>query len=111
MAADPEYLMILNTCPDADTAGHIARQLVEREIAACVNIVPGVKSWFRWQNKIECAEECLLLIKTRNDCYNAVVDQIRSNHPYELPEIIAVSVIQGLEDYLRWIDQATNRIP
>ncbi|MGR8932783.1 MAG: divalent-cation tolerance protein CutA [Gammaproteobacteria bacterium] len=98
------YRLIVNTCPDDATAERIARLLVERKLAACVNIVPGLTSVYRWQGNIETAGECLLLIKTEAELYSAVEACIRSHHPYELPEIIALSIEQSLPEYLQWID-------
>lgn len=98
------HCVILNTCPDAATAEQIARLLLERRLAACVNILPGLTSVYRWQGEVESAQECLLLIKTGAEHYAAIEACIRSHHPYELPEIIAFSIDQGLPAYLQWID-------
>lgn len=98
------YRLILNTCPDQPVAQKLARLLLEQNLAACVNIVPGLTSVYRWQGQIESASECLLLIKTSADRYSAVEACLRLHHPYELPEIIAVPIDQGLTDYLHWID-------
>ncbi|PKM13512.1 MAG: divalent-cation tolerance protein CutA [Gammaproteobacteria bacterium HGW-Gammaproteobacteria-3] len=99
------HQIILCTCPDQATAQRVAETLVTAKLAACVNIVPGLTSVYRWQGRIESAQEHLLLIKTRQDRYPALEASIRQNHPYELPEIIAVSVEQGLPEYLHWIDK------
>ena len=98
------HQIILCTCPDPASAHKIAETLIIQSLAACVNILPGLTSVYRWQNKIETAQEHLLLIKTRQDHYAALETAIRQHHPYELPEIIAVSVEQGLPEYLQWID-------
>lgn len=100
--------IILCTCPDHQTAETIARLLVERNLAACVNILPGLTSYYRWQGQIESAQELLLLIKTNSGRYPAVETAILENHPYELPEIIAIPVDQGLPDYLHWIDSCLS---
>ena len=102
------YILILSTCPEAGVAGDIAQALVAAKLAACVNIIPGIASRFRWLGRIEQAEEHLLIIKTTNDRYSDVEKKIRSMHPYELPEIIAVPVAGGLAEYLDWIDQETR---
>jgi periplasmic divalent cation tolerance protein len=91
------------TCPDADTAQRIARALVEQRLAACVNIVPGLRSIYRWKDAIEDEPECLLLVKTRESRVDALAESIRSLHPYELPEVIAVPVVAGLASYLDWV--------
>jgi len=97
-------LTVLCTCPDAETARRLAEELVERRQAACVNIISGVSSVYQWQGKRETAEELLLVIKTRENRYNALQQSILELHPYELPEIIAVPIITGFKPYLEWID-------
>ncbi len=103
-----DTLLILSTCPDKNCAEKIARNLVDKGLAACVNISPQVTSVYSWQGKTESAEEVLLLIKTSARRYAQVQQAVRSLHPYELPEIIAVPVTQGLPEYLDWVDQCTN---
>jgi periplasmic divalent cation tolerance protein len=104
MATTPEHILVLTTCPDADSAGRLARTLVEQGLAACVNVLPGVQSTYRWKGGIESAAEVMLLAKTRVDRYPAVERALRALHPYELPEIIAVPISLGLTDYLAWVD-------
>ncbi len=103
-----ESLLVLNTCPDTITAKSIAKQLVANKLAACVQIVPGIQSFFRWEGKVDNAEEQLLLIKTNADRYKQLEDKIKALHPYELPEIVAVSISTGLTDYLSWIDNSIH---
>ena len=91
------------TCPDKETAEKIARLLVESSLAACVNILPNLTSVYSWQGQIESAEEHLLIIKSHQAAYKAIETAIQSQHPYELPEIIAVCVEQGLPEYINWI--------
>lgn len=98
------YHIVFNTCPDADNAQRIAEALVERNLAACVNIVPGLRSVYRWKGKRESAEELLLIIKARAADYAKLETAIRELHPYELPEIVAVSIETGLPAYLQWIE-------
>lgn len=98
------YQVILCTCPDQDSAEKIAHLLVERHLAACVNILPGLKSIYRWQNAVETAQELLLLIKANRQGYPAIETLIKENHPYQIPEIIALPVENGSPDYLQWID-------
>ena len=98
------YQIILCTCPDKDTAEKIARLLVSDKLAACVNILPGITSVYRWQEQLESAEEHLLLIKATKNSYQAIETSIKKHHPYQLPEIIAVPIENGLPEYLHWID-------
>lgn len=100
---NPEPQVILCTVPDTDTAGTIASTLVSEQLAACVNIVPGITSVYRWKGAVEQDNECLLLIKTDKAMWNALESRIQSLHPYELPEIIAVPIATGQQDYLQWI--------
>lgn len=98
--------LVLCTCPDTDTARQLADRLVAGRLAACVNIVPGLESVYEWQGKVERDGEVLLIIKTRQDRYDRLEETLRQQHPYELPEILRVSLNGGLQDYLQWIDNA-----
>ena len=102
------HQIILCTCPDYPAAEKIAGALIRDRLAACVNILPGITSIYRWRNKIETAQEHLLLIKTARAQYPAIESAIQLLHPYELPEIIAVSVEKGLPQYLQWIDSCLS---
>lgn len=97
------YHVVLNTCPNEQVARAIAGALVEKRLAACVNIVPGIVSVYRWQGQLTEDREVLLIIKSTTDAFPAISDCIQSLHPYELPEIIAVPVDTGLQQYLSWI--------
>jgi periplasmic divalent cation tolerance protein len=100
----PSHQLVLTTVPDAETAERLARTLVEERLAACVNVLPPMRSVYRWKGQIESANEQLLVIKTRKADYAAVEARIRALHPYELPEVIAVPVLAGLPAYLAWLD-------
>jgi periplasmic divalent cation tolerance protein len=102
-------LIVLCTVPDRETAEEIANILIADNLAACVNIVPGVTSVYRWENRIEQAEELILVIKTGSRAYRPLQDKITDLHPYELPEIIAVPVEDGLPAYLDWLTQSLER--
>lgn len=91
------------TCPDATVARQIAEDLVGAQVAACVNIVPGVTSVYRWQGRIEADAEVLLIIKTDAERYPSLEARVRQQHPYELPELIAVPVATGSAPYLEWL--------
>ncbi len=88
---------------------HIANVLIDEGLAACVNIVPGLTSIYKWQGKKETGTEVLLIIKSRSDCYARLESTITSLHPYELPEIISVPIQHGLKSYLDWIDNCTGK--
>ena len=98
------HQIILCTCPDQDTAEKLARLLVSDRLAACVNILPGLSSIYLWQGQITSAQEYLLLIKADKSAYQAIETSLKIHHPYELPEIIAVPIENGLPEYLHWID-------
>lgn len=105
--APENYLLALCTCP-RETADALAKTLVDRRLAACVNIVPELTSVYRWQGQCETTRESLLLIKTHARVYPRLEQALRELHPYELPEIIAVSLARGLAAYLDWIDSNTG---
>jgi periplasmic divalent cation tolerance protein len=98
-----EYQIILCTFPQFDFAKQCAHDLVEQKLAACVNILPLMTSVYAWQGNIETAQEHLLIIKTQTNQYAMIENWLKSNHPYEVPEIIALPIAQGLPDYLNWI--------
>lgn len=93
----------LSTFPDRGTAAAVARTLVEERLAACVNLLPGVLSVYRWQDALEQAEEVQAIIKTRDDCLPALMARLRSLHPYDCPELIALDAVAGLPAYLDWV--------
>ena len=105
---DDPYLLIYCTCPDQALAERLAEALVADRLAACVNIVPGINSVYRWQDEVQHDFELLLLIKTRSECYPALEARIRELHSYEVPEIIAVPIQRGSEAYLGWIDTSVG---
>ena len=103
-----EHLVVFTTLPDAGQAETLAQALVEQNLAACVNILPPVTSVYRWQGELQQDREQLLLIKTRAARYDALMTAIKAQHPYELPEIIALPITAGLPAYLNWIDDTTQ---
>lgn len=98
-----DYMLGFCSCPDPETGREIAMALVERRLAACVNVLPGVTSVYRWLGEVEHAEECLLVIKTHWEAYAELENTIQELHPYELPEVVAVNIEEGLPEYLAWI--------
>jgi periplasmic divalent cation tolerance protein len=101
-------LLILCTCPDQVTAERIAETLVGERLAACVNLVPGLTSVYRWEGQIQRDTELLLLIKTRAAVYPLLEARIRELHPYQTPEIIALPIQTGAAAYLDWIADNTG---
>lgn len=108
--ATPDYQLVITTCPDDELAKSLATALVGEGLAACVNILPSVRSIYRWQGRIESAEERLLIIKSRVEDYPAVERRITALHSYELPEVIAVPIVNGLPAYLAWLENP-DRVP
>jgi len=103
MGTANEIQIVFCTVPDTDTGHRIAAQLVEYGLAACVNLIPGIESVYRWKGQLEKASEILLMIKSRSADYTEVEAAISALHPYELPEIIAVPLSNGLAGYLDWV--------
>ncbi len=101
-------MLVLSTVARPEDAEGIARVLVERGLAACVNIVPGVVSFYRWKGAVQRDEERLLLIKTRADRFEALRAAVVSLHPYEVPEAIAIPVEAGHRPYLDWLDESVR---
>jgi periplasmic divalent cation tolerance protein len=106
-----ETLLVMTTLPDQGAAEKLAQALIEARMAACVNVLAPCRSVYRWQGAVETASEVPLLIKTSAARYAALQAAIRSAHPYELPEIIAVPIAHGLPDYLAWVHAATTLEP
>jgi periplasmic divalent cation tolerance protein len=103
-----DALLVVSNLPDRASAEKLARLLVEARLAACVNVLSPARSVYRWKGKIEDAEEHPVLIKTTRERYAALEAAIRKNHPYELPEIIALPVAAGLPAYLDWVASETS---
>ena len=98
-----KYCCILNTVPNIRKARTLAGLLVSRRLAACVQILPGLESHYRWRGKKETSKEVLLLIKTRFSNYKKLEKTLLENHPYEVPEIICLPITKGSRSYLDWI--------
>ena len=107
-ATDGLFSVVLVTCP-AEATESIARAVMDGRTAACVNIVAHVRSLYRWKGKVEAAEECLLLIKTRTALLGELERVVRAKHPYEVPEFVALPITRGNREYLDWIEEATGR--
>jgi periplasmic divalent cation tolerance protein len=100
------FIQVMVTTETKEQARDIAQSLVGKKLAACVQIVDSVESTYRWKGKVESARECLCLIKTRECLFQKVEAAIQALHSYETPEIIAVPVVDGSEEYLRWLDES-----
>lgn len=103
-----DALVVLVTAPSAERAAEIARALVEERLAACGNVVPGLRSIYRWEGKVQDDAEALLLLKTTRARFDALRDRVLALHPYEVPEVIALPVEAGSERYLAWIRGETG---
>jgi periplasmic divalent cation tolerance protein len=103
-----EYSVVLVTVPNRETGRSIAEGLVQERLAACVNLVPGLLSIYRWQGKIEREPEELLVIKTRREHLDRLIERVRALHPYTVPEILALPVTAGSPGYLEWLAQETQ---
>ena len=106
MLKDP--LLVLCTCPGNTVAAEIATALIEQGLAACVNRVPGIKSWYRWEGRLQQDEEVLLLVKTTQARFPEVEAAIRRLHPAQVPEIIGLPIVAGSTDYLNWLESSTR---
>ncbi len=105
---DAELRVVLLTAPDLEAAEGLARSLVEERLAACVNVVPGVRSFYRWEGSVETAGELLLVVKTRADRAAALAARVRELHPYELPEILELPAVGGSAAYLDWVRKESS---
>lgn len=104
-----EPLLVLTNLPDAGSAEKLAQALVESRAAACVNILPPCRSVYRWQGVVETATEVPLLVKTTQAAYPQVEEIVRAQHPYDVPELIAVPITHGLPAYLEWVAAETEK--
>lgn len=100
-------LVVMTTLPDSPSAVKLAEALVQAHAAACVHILPAGQSVYRWQGQIEMSSECTLLIKSTEAVYPLLERVILEHHPYELPEVVALPVVRGLEGYLAWVSAQT----
>lgn len=106
-----KFHIVLSTCPNQESAERIARGVVEARLAACVNVLPGLRSFYTWQGQLEVSDEVLLLIKSRTNVFTTLQNMITSLHPYELPEVVAVPIEAGLAPYLHWLDVNVRQAP
>ena len=101
-------VLALSTVATTEDAERIARSLVEKGVAACVNVVPGVVSFYRWKGRLERDAEVLLVIKTRGERFEALKSALLAEHPYEVPELVALPIAAGHERYLEWLEDSVR---
>jgi len=100
------YIIVLTTTSSREEAEKIAHALLAERLIACANIIGPVHSLFWWQNKIDTAQEHLILMKTRKDLFNRLAEKVKAIHSYQVPEIIALPIMEGSKDYLKWLDES-----
>jgi periplasmic divalent cation tolerance protein len=98
-----DKIVVLCTCASTEDGERLARALVTGHLAACVNLVPGLRSFYHWKGEIEAADECLLIIKSSRALFAALAAAIEKLHPYEVPEVLALPVVEGSGNYLNWL--------
>jgi len=106
-----DKVVVLSACGSAEEAKRLASSLVESRLAACVNILPGAHSIYRWKGVVEEADEWILVIKTRRALIERLIAELQQLHSYELPEVLALPAVDGLDRYLAWIDEQTADDP
>lgn len=104
-----DKIVVLSTCASEDEARKLARSLVEQRLAACVNVVPGVRSYYRWKGAVESAEEYLLLMKSSRERMADLLVALEKEHSYEVAEAIALPVVAGAANYLNWLQANLER--
>jgi len=103
-----DEIAVFITAPSEDMAAAIARSLVEARLAACANIIRGIRSIYTWQGKVQDDPETLMIVKTRRDLFDGIKSKVKELHSYEVPEIVALPIVAGSEDYLRWLRESTG---
>jgi len=98
-----DKIVVLSTCANQEDAEKLARLLVDQRLAACVNVVPGIRSFYRWQGAVQAGEECLLIVKSSRDLFAALTAALEKAHTYEVPEAIALPIVDGAANYLNWL--------
>jgi len=104
-----EALIVYITAPNEEEAAKIAKILVEERLAGCVNIVKDIRSIYSWQGKLEDEKEVLMIVKTRQKLFSALTSKVKELHSYTVPEIIAMPIVDGSEDYINWLQKATRK--
>ncbi|HEV3334700.1 MAG TPA: divalent-cation tolerance protein CutA [Bryobacteraceae bacterium] len=99
-----DKIVVLSTCASEEEAETLARSVVEQRLAACVNVIPRIRSYYRWKGALESSEEWLLLIKSSRDRFGELMAALEKAHSYEIPEVLALPVVDGAANYLNWIE-------
>ena len=105
---DEKYIIVLVTAKNRGEAENITSKILNKRLAACVNIIDNIKSYFRWKGKIEVEKEALMIIKTRSKAFKKLESAVKTAHSYSVPEIIGVHIIKGQKGYLDWIKESVN---
>jgi len=105
----PEFIVVFVTCGSEEEAVKIAHSLVEERLAACVNLIPQVRSVYRWEGKVLDEKEWILIIKTQKERFEELEKKVKSLHSYSVPEIIGLPIIEGASSYLKWIEETTQK--
>ena len=100
-----DKIVVMSTCSNREEGERLARLLVEQRLAACVNVLPGVRSFYRWNGAVEAADECLLLVKSSRGLFAELRLALGAAHSYELPEVLAIPVLDGAANYLSWLSE------
>ena len=103
-----QYIQVFISCQDSGEAKKMVESLLADQIIACAQIIPTVESFYRWQGQIVNDRECLLMLKTRQQHFAAIKQRVRAMHSYDVPEIIAVPLVEGSTEYMKWIDEQTQ---
>jgi len=111
MSLAPQALLVLTNVPNEEVAEQLARSIIDRRLAACINILPAMRSIYRWEGVVEEAHEVAMQIKTTTAHYDKLEAFIKAAHPYAVPEIIAIPIVDGLPAYFDWIKQETGKEP
>jgi periplasmic divalent cation tolerance protein len=98
-----DQIVVLSTCATQEEAEKLARILIEERLAACVNVIPRIRSYYRWKGAIESAEECLLVVKSSRELFSSIGAVLEKEHSYEVPEVLALPVVEGATNYLNWL--------
>lgn len=104
-----QFIAVLITVPNTEEGERISRALVGEKLAACVNVIDNVRSIYRWQGKVEDEREVLLIAKTRRELFGALRDRVLELHSYDVPEVVALPVVEGSRGYLGWLEEETER--